>query len=860
MNLRQMNSILIIGFFAVLAGFVNAQTITANTRLDVIGTQVHAYAEAVFDPAALNLYYYNQAEIESAILSYNNYLNNFSTILTLDDGRKVGAWQASGYVPYDKNTSYRFKARIGIWFQSKRVDSAGGIPVTYYKDIALFSKYGLNGGGGGGSYDGTHAWIGSPKADMETDLQYWGRETTSNCVELGEVFKDLVPISVSVSPNSVDIGASQSQQFYWSVFGGPSDASRDVIWSIYPNVGSISSTGLYTAPSGPISAPVSLTIKATSVADSSKSGAADLTLNPARVVVNPSLVSLLAGGNQSFTSNVYFAPITTTTWSTTGGTVDTTGFYTAPNALGVYDVIATSVFDTNRSAIAKVRVVPPVTISVTAYPGGLISPQGNVVIPQGTDKTFSITANAGYVIKSLYVNGVEVAPGGPYVCTYTFYNVQSDQCIHALFIPEYLISATSGPGGQIVPGSVKIPQGGSQSFTGVPTPPYMSDGMAVDGVKYINSSYTFINVQRPHSISAEFYLPARKVSDSARVWTADINGDGRSDLISIQNGGIVYTALSNGSGTPGWTWNSGVRMVNDNAQIWFADVNGDGKADLVCVQNGGIVYVSLSDGTGFNGWSWSSNIRMVADNARIWIADVNGDGKSDLVCVQNGGIVYVSTSLGVGAPAWTWSSGSRMVNDNARIWLADVNGDKKADLVCIQNGGIAYVALTLGVGAPAWSWNSGVRLVNDTAQIWLKDVNGDGKADMVCVQNGGIVYTGLSDGKGFAGWSWNSGTRMVNDNATILFADINGDGKADLFCVQNGGIVYVAQSDGKGYTGWSWNSGTRMVNDPSATTIVWLDDVNGDGKSDLFCVQNGGIVYIANPLCSGAPVWSWASH
>lgn len=82
-------------------------------------------------------------------------------------------------------------------------------------------------------------------------------------------------VSVTVSPPSATLIGGQTQQFTATVIGGSSSA---VTWSIPPGApGSISATGLYTAPASAPSTTFSVT--ATSQADSSKSGTATVTLN-----------------------------------------------------------------------------------------------------------------------------------------------------------------------------------------------------------------------------------------------------------------------------------------------------------------------------------------------------------------------------------------------------------------------------------------------------------------------------------------------------------------------------------------------------------------------------------------------------
>jgi hypothetical protein len=83
-------------------------------------------------------------------------------------------------------------------------------------------------------------------------------------------------IAVSVSPAYATLAAQQTQTF---TAAATNTENRAVIWSITPNTGSISATGVYTAPTT-VSGSQTVTVKATSVADSTKSGTAVVTLAP----------------------------------------------------------------------------------------------------------------------------------------------------------------------------------------------------------------------------------------------------------------------------------------------------------------------------------------------------------------------------------------------------------------------------------------------------------------------------------------------------------------------------------------------------------------------------------------------------
>lgn len=50
------------------------------------------------------------------------------------------------------------------------------------------------------------------------------------------------------------------------------------------------------------------------------------------------------------------------------------------------------------------------TITATAGTGGTISPSGSVVVNTGSSKTFTVTPNTGYRIKSVKLDGTEIQP------------------------------------------------------------------------------------------------------------------------------------------------------------------------------------------------------------------------------------------------------------------------------------------------------------------------------------------------------------------------------------------------------------------------------------------------------------------
>ena len=118
----------------------------------------------------------------------------------------------------------------------------------------------------------------------------------------------------------------------------------------------------------------------------------------------------------------------------------------------------------------------------------------------------------------------------------------------------------------------------------------------------------------------------------------DINGDGKVDLISADygggsGGGNTLTVLTN-AGNGNFGLYATLSVGSQPFTVAAADVNGDGRPDLISANNSsGNVTVLLNNG---DGTFTRTDYPTVAGCIFVATTDLNGDGKPDLVTANSG--------------------------------------------------------------------------------------------------------------------------------------------------------------------------------------------------------------------------------
>ncbi len=331
---------------------------------------------------------------------------------------------------------------------------------------------------------------------------------------------------------------------------------------------------------------------------------------------------------------------------------------------------------------------------------------------------------------------------------------------------------------------------------------------------------------------------------------ADVNGDGRLDLISASYGfrwGLpgdpggwnnVLTVLTN-NGSGGFGSNATLIVGFGPSAVVAADVNGDGKADLISANETDNTVTVLTNNSG--GLFGSNGTFAVGLRPRGLVAtDVNGDGALDLVS-PNAGANTLTVLTNQGRGVFGLHATLPVGNEPLFVAAADVNGDGQPDLISANKNDDSLTVLTNN-GSGVFGFNATLPVGHFPDAVSAADFNGDAKLDLVSVNWGADTMTVLTN-NGSGGFGFNATLGVGSYPSTVAAADFNGDGMADLICANSGAdSLTVLTNNGSG--GFGYDTTIPVGRIPNVSSA----DLNSDGKLDLACpnFRDGTVTVLLN--------------
>jgi subtilisin family serine protease len=284
---------------------------------------------------------------------------------------------------------------------------------------------------------------------------------------------------------------------------------------------------------------------------------------------------------------------------------------------------------------------------------------------------------------------------------------------------------------------------------------------------------------------------------------ADLDKDGKLEIIIGNANANVYVWRSDGTNFPGWPQNVGDRRAYLSSPA-IGDIDRDGSLEIVMGTENGYdgssakIYAWHNNGALVSGWPKSIIGGGSPVNAPVSLGDINKDGYLEIVVGAVDEHMYVWNYNGTPVSGWPVEtplipSGRNRYAINSQAIIADVDGDNEMEIVTVGFGVDTdfseYSALM------AWKKDGSLLWIKDTqngslySNPAIDDINRDGYSEIAVGDgdsNGGQMYIWQMP----AQYSpktveWGMGFHDIRHTGFYGSAgktgDLNSDGNVDIF-------------------------------------------------------------------------------
>jgi hypothetical protein len=230
----------------------------------------------------------------------------------------------------------------------------------------------------------------------------------------------------------------------------------------------------------------------------------------------------------------------------------------------------------------------------------------------------------------------------------------------------------------------------------------------------------------------------------------DFNGDGKPDIAAVGDSNSVAALLNTtpaGSNAASFTATP-IPVSSNSLDLAVADINGDGRPDLVVTHgfSGDTLSVLLNTtapGAGTPSFAPEQFFTAGHEPDRAAVGDFNGDGKPDLAIIDyspTGSVNVLLNQTPAGASTVSFTAPQPFASGTSpdAVAVGDFNGDGNPDLAVTNYNTMSVLFNATPPGATTATFGSPYTFATGTRpdSVAVGDFNGDGRPDLA-VANGG---------------------------------------------------------------------------------------------------------------------------
>jgi gliding motility-associated-like protein len=331
---------------------------------------------------------------------------------------------------------------------------------------------------------------------------------------------------------------------------------------------------------------------------------------------------------------------------------------------------------------------------------------------------------------------------------------------------------------------------------------------------------------------------------------ADFNNDGKPDYAHI--GSSSTTISPNTSSVGSVSFGTQISLNSGGNGLQVGDIDNDGLIDLVIFNSStAFVYRNNSSVGGTISFESPISVSIATSVNRLLLKDMNSDGLIDVIGSNGSNIIYLlnttsGSSITFNSVSPVSLTAPASISD---FGIVDFDNNNQLDIIALHSSGYS-----IKLNSAAFS--SLVSSSNSADMMQVGDVNNDGFIDFAINFNAYSFKFFQNSGSNTFSEVIVNMTNSIGLARAIQLAEMSGNNLPDVIgCEFNSSRTYQIGNNTSTSSAISFPNCTKMYwGGSNFNTNVAVNDVDGDGRSDLTAFMSGN--FIVNRNIIGIPTIS----